>query len=249
MNQPSTESFASFDTAFQSGIQNYQAKNFEPAKLAFTKALEFEPDNPSALTNLALVQYQLGEKGWALALLRKAKTIDPNLPTTKSALNFISTQMEVKEIPHEVKPWETLRNKAIEPFSLSFFIILTAGFLLSAGWTLLKYLGSRRRAFENNTALPSWPIPGLSLFLVFILSFLLMSLKFFDTQIPRATVVLTKVSALSQPDEKAPILFDLYSGLEIIINQTQNEWAQVTYPGGPTGWVQKSAISATTPGK
>ncbi|PIS12002.1 MAG: hypothetical protein COT73_00915, partial [Bdellovibrio sp. CG10_big_fil_rev_8_21_14_0_10_47_8] len=118
--------WSSFDQAFHDGIESYREKKYDPALLAFTAAIEKEPENISALTNLALVQFQLGHKGFALAYLRKALTLDPHFPSAKAAFEFILPQLDVREIPHEIELWEILRSSVIVPFSMTCFLALTA---------------------------------------------------------------------------------------------------------------------------
>jgi len=180
-----------------------------------------------------------------VALLRKATNLAPDFSTSKAALDFILPQLEIKEIPHEIRLWETLHAKILAPFPLFFFSLLAAFFVFVAGWSGLAYLGSRRRALASEQLTPKLPLIGFICCLGALAFSLLSGMKIYDQRVQRATVVATKINVLSVPDEKAPGLFELYPGLEVIVDQTQNEWAQVTYPGGLSGWVPKSSIYET----
>jgi tetratricopeptide (TPR) repeat protein len=235
-----------FETAFQAGVSNYQQKKYDDARLAFGRAVELQPENVNALTNLALAQFQLGNKGFAVALLRKASGLDPHFSTTQEALKFILPQLEVQEIPHEIQTWETIRTHFLVPFSLTSFLAMTALSLFAAGWLTLKYFGQRRRALEEETAMPPAPLVAVFCALVFIAMTTLTAMKLVDHQIPRGTVIADKVPVYSAPDEKSVELFDLYGGLEVILNHQEGSWVQVTYPGGLTGWIPKSSVLPTS---
>lgn len=234
-----------FQESFQAGVQFYQNKKFPEAKEAFQKALELEQNNLQAMTNLALSNFQIGEKGWALALLRKAQNIDPDFSTPNSALKFILPQLEVKEIPHEITTWETIRSRFIQPFSQASFVVLTAIFLFAAGWTLIQYFSAKQKAEAEEKPYPAFPFMGLIYSLGFLFLFFLMLGKFYDLSLTRGTVVANKVSVLTLPDEKAPMLFDLYAGLEVLVLKNEAGWSQVQYPGGMTGWVKENSIFIT----
>lgn len=235
-----------FEDAFKDGVTSYEAKKYPEARLAFSRALEFNSESLNTLVNLALAEFNLGEKGLAVALLRKAVDIDPNFSTSQAALNFILPQLDVKEIPHEIQWSETLRDSVLVPVSLNTYLGLTALFLFAAGWLGFQYIGRRKRALKEETALPGFPVVA-ALALVGFLSFGFLTVyKTWDHQVPRGTVVTQKIAVLSAPDAQSPALFDLYSGLEVIVHQTQGDWAQVTYPGALSGWIPKGAVFLTS---
>lgn len=243
---PETQSWPTFEKAFEAGVSSYRAKKYEEARLAFNQVLEKDPLNVQALTNLALVQYQLGQKGWAVALLRKAHNLDPDFSTPKAALDYILPQLDIREIPHEIQLWETVRSNLIVPFSITGFLTLSALSLFASGWLFLTYLGRRREAEREEKPMPDFPwIPTL-ISVVFIGVMTLTLLKLWDHKIPRGTVVTEKITVYSAPDEKSVALFDLFAGLEVVLNQSDKQWIQVTYPGALTGWIPKSSVFQTS---
>ena len=246
--QETSTSDQGFAPVFQSGVAHYRAGKFEEALVAFKDALRLDPDNVQVLTNLGLTQYQLGKKGEAVALLRKARTLDPLFSTPQAALSFILPQLDVKEIPHEIQFWETVRSEFLIPFSLTGFLGLTALCFFAFGWVGLAFFGRRRRALKENLNPPAFPVSLVFITVIFMAIASLTIMKFFDLQIPRATVVVEKATIFSAPSDQAVALYDIYSGLEVVLHQTSDEWVQVTYPGASTGWIQKNNIYQTSGG-
>jgi tetratricopeptide (TPR) repeat protein len=243
----SSESFSTFEAAYQAGVKSYQEKKFDAAKNDFQQALNKEPQSIAALTNLALAQFQNGQKAWAVALLRKATNLNPEFSTSRNALSFILPQLEVKEIPHEILLMETAHSRILAPFPTFIFSIFAALFVFASGWSLLRFFGLRRRSIQSENPPPPFSFLNVLFLLGAIASLTLFGMKLADQRLVRATVVTSdKLGALSLPDEKAPSLFDLYPGLEVIVDQEQKDWYQITYPGGPTGWVPRSAVFITT---
>lgn len=235
-----------FEAAFKDGVTSYESKKYPEARLAFSRALELNPESLNTLVNLGMTEFQLGEKGLAVALLRKAVEIDPNFSTSQAALQFILPQLDVKEIPHEIQWSETLRDSVIVTVSLNTYLGLTALFLFAAGWLWFQYIGRRKKALQEESAMPTFPLVATFALIGFLCFGFLTLYKTWDHQIPRGTVTTEKVAVLSAPDEKSPSLFDLYSGLEVIIHQTEGEWAQVTYPGALSGWIPKASVMPTS---
>jgi SH3-like domain-containing protein len=88
-------------------------------------------------------------------------------------------------------------------------------------------------------------VPTILLAILLLAATAMQAAKLFDQAVPRATIVAKKIEARSAPDTAAAPLFDLFEGLEVIVRQSKNGWAQVAYPGGPIGWVPQNALFAT----
>jgi tetratricopeptide (TPR) repeat protein len=234
--------------SFQSGLLAYQNKNYQQAMTDFEESLKSSPSNAAALTNLGLAAFQLGKKAWAIAYFRKALALSPGLTTAQQGLDFALSQTDIKEIPHQIETYELVREKLLEPVSeFSYFWIL-AFLMFLFGWSLLQYLGRRKKALQEDTPAPTFPwISVVSGF--FSVVFLMLGLmKVYDLQIPRATVVEEKVAAQSAPGENQLNLFDLYGGFEVIVRNHSGDWVQVTYPGALTGWIKKNSLYVTSGG-
>lgn len=237
---------ANFETAFQTGVKNYQEKKFDEARLSFNAALKKNPESVQALTNLALVQFNLGKKGDAVALLRKAQNLDPDFSTPRAALSFILPQLDVKEIPHEIRYWETIRANVVVPFSMNGFLFMTALCVFSTGWLFLAYVGKRRVAIEEEKPLPHFPLIPVIILLISTVVVSMTIMKSLDQKIPRGTIISDKVSVLSAPAAGSAALFDIYPGLEVILNSVDKDWVQITYPGAMTGWIPKTNVMQTS---
>jgi tetratricopeptide (TPR) repeat protein len=235
-----------FEDVFRNGIASYKEQKYPEAIEAFQKALDIESSNVSALTNLALAQFQAGHKPIAVALLRKAMALDPDFSTPVAGLKFILPQLEVKEIPHEIQMSETLRNQLLTPVSMNAYLLMSALFFAGSGWLLLSYFGTRRRAIQGEIPLPPFPTIGFLFLISFLISSALTMGKIYDYQIPRGTIIQDKVQVMSAPEASAAGLFDLYGGLEVILENTKDDWVQVTYPGALSGWVPKTSVFPTS---
>lgn len=236
----------SFEEYFSSGTKSYQEKKFDAAVVNFEKALDLHPESATVLTDLGLSYFQLQKKGLSIAMFRRALFIDPSQTVAEAALKFVLSQLEVKEIPHQIETYERLRSTVLNSASLNGFHLLTALLLFACGFIWLRYLGRRRKAFEAELAPPGTPIIGLMLGIGLALSFSFTILKIYDLTIPRATIIADKVSAQTAPGDGQSGLFDLYAGFEVIVRNVANDWIQVSYPGGLTGWVKKDSLMSTS---
>ncbi|MGE5086032.1 MAG: hypothetical protein ACM3MG_06990 [Bacillota bacterium] len=232
----------SFAELFKQGTQHYVAKEYDKSRDAFAKALEQDPHNATTLTNLALAQYQLGKKSLAIGLLRKALNYEPELPAAKAGLKFALSQMEIKEVPHQIEPYEAFRARVLAPVPLIAYLVLTTLLFFSAGWTLLSYIGRKRRAFADEKASPSFPTVAVLMSLGFVVCASLLSLKIYDQSVVRATIVDDRVSLQTAPGDNQAAVLDLYGGMEVIVQTQNKDWVQVTYPGSLTGWVKTTSI-------
>lgn len=230
---------------FNQGTQHYLAKDYAKAKESFAQSLEKDPHNAVVLTNLALAEFQLGNKALSVGLLRKALAFDPDLQVANAGLKFVLSQMQIREVPRQIETYESVRSNLLQPVPLYAYLVLSALLLFSAGWLLLNYFGNRRRAIQEEAALPSFPTVGALLSLGFVIFTGLLALKAYDTQMTRGTIIEEKVALQTAPGENQVSVLDLYGGMEVVVRNTQGEWAQVTYPGSLTGWIKKSSLLLT----
>lgn len=235
-----------FEESFRQGVQNYQEQKYQDASSHFSEALRQKPDDVNVMTNLALAQFQLGQKGHAVALLRKAVTLEPDFSTSRSALSFIVAQLDVKEIPHEIEFWETFRADWLLPFSLTHLLALIGITFFASGWLWIRFFSRRRTARIEQSPSPTVSVTAILASILLFVSIVLVALKIWDSRIPRGTVIVEKVVVYVAPDEKSAALFDLYGGLEVIVRNQRTGWIQITYPGGLTGWIPENSFMKTT---
>ncbi|MBX2987970.1 MAG: tetratricopeptide repeat protein [Bdellovibrionaceae bacterium] len=237
-----------FEDTFRAGLASYQNKDFEKARAEFNQALSLEPRNTAAMTNFALTLYQLNEKGAAIAWFRRVLAVDPRQEEARAGLTFAVSQLEIKEIPHRIETFETLRDNFLQYIPLKQALVLTALLLLASGWLLLNWLGERRRTLRLKEPPPPFPFKTAFLCTVFLGMATLLLLKIYDQTIPRGTIIPPKVAAKASPSDAGVSMFDLHEGFEVIIRDVRDDWVQVTYPGGLTGWIPKQALIPTQGG-
>lgn len=236
---------ASSADLFQEGTRNYLAKDYKKARELFLQSLDKDPNNATTLTNLALSEYQLGNKPLSVGLLRKALAQDPELFAAQSGLRFTLSQIQTKEVPRQIEFYETLRTRLLQPVPLSAYLVLSAVSFFATGWILVSYGGRRKKALSEERALPVFPWVGGFLSLLFVIFTGLLALKVYDGNIVRGTIIDERVSLQTAPGDNQVAILDLYGGMEVIARKTQGEWVQVTYPGSLTGWIKKSSLLMT----
>jgi tetratricopeptide (TPR) repeat protein len=230
------------ESKFREGVEAFQKKDLPTARVAFVESLKENQQSAVALYNLGLVEAELGKNGQAIALWRKALALKPGYSAAENSIDWASRKLERQEIAHEVETWERLRPIFFQQVSFLSYFLASIFFLAASGALLLHYFGARRRALIDERPLPKTPLAPALCVLFFICFATLTVLKVVDEQDLRATIVAKKVEARSTPDAEATSLFDLYEGLEVIVQSQKGDWIQVTYPGGATGWVPKSAV-------
>jgi tetratricopeptide (TPR) repeat protein len=232
----------SFNESFKQRLESYQSNAYDKALSFFELALAAQPKNTAALYNKGLACYKLGQKGLAIGLFRQVLFIDPGHEEAKAALSFALTQLNPKEIPHQLETYEIMREQILSQLSTRTFLALSALMLLVIGWLLISWLGARKRAHALEESPKGFPLYLAFLSLFGLAVFGLSSLKVYDSFTPRGTILPEQVQGLTAPAEGATNSITLYQGFEVIIKKAHEDWLQVTYPGAQTGWVQKKAV-------
>jgi tetratricopeptide (TPR) repeat protein len=234
---------ASREALFQKGLSAYQNKNYAEARDSFQKLLD-QDASVGVLHNLALTDLQLDQKPWALALWRKALSMQPSFRPAKVGRDLLESKSQMR--PFERDSFALWTHRTLE--SLSFYETLWVNALLLglAGWLLIRYYGARRLALDSESPLPPFPTPALLTALLFVGSVFLIGLKLHDMLSPRATVVADRAAVRSLPSEDSVGLFELNGGTEVLLRRQQGGWTQVESSEGSSGWVKNGDIFVTS---
>ncbi len=231
---------------YQASIRSYQSGDLHQARDQFKKLAQQDPKNRFALYNWGLVEFELGHKGYALAAWRRALYISPLFSPARRALRYAQEQMTGRLGISSPSTWESFRGRVLTYFSLGGLMGWFALSLALGGGLWLRFFSRYQEAVEHEL-----PLPRLSLPLIFVGGLgavlgLLLALKIYDYQTPRATLVSDRVPLLSAPVAESSDLLLLNEGMEVLVRQSQGDWAQVTFPGGMTGWVHQDHLFLTS---
>ena len=224
------------------GLKYYQEGQYDQAKNTFQSLLEVHPDNAALLFNLGLTQYHLGHYGLAIGLWRKALHQNPYLIEANQAIHFTEKHIQAPQQQMQILWMERLRNWILVYISLDLCLFLTVVFGFFFLWFKIKYLILRNAALKKANHPPVVPTSLIALGSIWVFILLITALKTKDYLTLRATIIAHKVTAKVGPSDQTASLFKLAEGQDVIIKQTQNDWVQVQYLGGQTGWVQQKDI-------
>ncbi len=227
--------------SYQAAIQSYQQGQIAKAQEQFLLSLEKSPDNTFVLYNLGLTDYQLGKYGRALGAWRKALYFDPNFSLAKRAI--AAAIKEKGPIQSDaLSSWEIVRKEVVLKYSLNESLAAAAIMLLLGGSFLIRYSAQRRQAFKMELPLPPTPYLGILSSVFFFLFVTLTLFRAIDYFSPRATVISGHIDIRSGPSGDDASLFEILEGHEVIVKKVAGDWVQVAYPGGLTGWAEKSVL-------
>jgi tetratricopeptide (TPR) repeat protein len=229
---------------FQKGLAAYQSKQYTEARDDFQKLLDQGKVSPSLLNNMALTVFELDQKPLALALWRKALSMQPGFKPAVHGRDFLESKMQMHPLERDsLNLWV---HRSLEAVSLYQLLWLNAVILALTGWFGLRYWGERGAAIDEEQPMPAFPTLPLVLLVGLLLSLSLIGFKAKDSFTLRATVTDNKVNVRSLPADEGVSLFDLSGGSEVLVRQDQNGWAQVQNAEGSSGWVKNSEIFITS---
>ena len=241
-----SSAFSQVDPRFEAGIEKYRAQDYEAAKESFLELFGENPTSSSLLYNLGLTEYKLGEEGRAIAYWRKAQHLNPRLEGVETALNLAIEKLELRELPHTASLYEKVRKKVLNHIGWNTLLLVLLVFMSFSFWSFFRFVQSRRISQEQEVSPPRLQSSTIFLFVGFIIASTLVALKGYEHTLTRATVIEETVAARSGPDESTSTLFELFEGMGVIVRESREDWLQVTYPGGRTGWVPKDSVFHTS---
>jgi len=234
---------ADLETAFK----NYQSGEFDQSKNQMEEALKSQPHNSYLIYNLGLVEYKRGKTGMAIALWRRALSLNPNLSEAKKALQFAIAQMPVKPLSPNVESSLDWVEKIItDHVSINVLWPLLLVIAVLFFKLLFSYLGARRKAFLEDQPAPSLPTNLILYGGVFAATTLVAIVSVSDLLQTRATVVAANAQVKTGPAAENVTLFEIPEGTELILDEKNGPWYKVEDPTGRTGWISAETIYMTS---
>jgi tetratricopeptide (TPR) repeat protein len=231
------------DAEFQQALTAFQNKKYAEAEKLFEKAALEHPQEASILHNWALTEVQLGHKGLAVALWRKALSIAPDFGAARQGRDYLESRYQMRG--YEKDPWMRSVNRQIDSFPFDDLLAILALALALGGWLWIRYIKARRSAFDEVRASPAFPSVATFITLVFLGVLTILLWKTSLQLAPRATTVAENVPARSLPSEQGAPLYELKEGSEVLVKRHQQDWLQVTNSDGLTGWVKNNQVMIT----
>ena len=232
------------DAVVAQAIQSYQKGQYQEAAESFKKAVEADPNNPALLYNWGLSAYKLNQKGLALGAWRKALAIQPSFSRAERAIRFAE-----KDVPRaafaEDSFWESYRL-FFKNTSSHKLLFVTALLIALTGYLSIRYLARRKAALTNETPMPPFPVVVTVFGILLLFTLILTISKLVDSADIRATVITSPASVHTSPDAQSTSIAELPEGGEVVIRRHESDWAQVSYPGGITGWIELNKILPAT---
>lgn len=242
--QDSAPQADSAEEQFAEATALYRQGKFPEASEKFSILAGRSTENASALTNWGLSAFQEGKKGLAVGLWRRALNVDPTAGAARSALEFASRTMQLRE-PETGFWFDRLQNQILGRVRLDQMLASSLVFLVLGGWPMVTYFGRRRRALRDEQPLPVFSWVGAAMAVIFVAVVSLTGLKAISWSIPRATAV-TNVVVRTGPDQQSSSLFDLREGADVVVRQAKKGWTQIRHPGGMSGWVPQDTLFQTS---
>ena len=233
------------EQSFQAGVEQFQKSQFDEARKSFSDCLGSSQYRLSCLYNLGNTAYKQQRFGEALAYYRLMLNEDPGNRDAKANAQLAFSALKVKSLPGPVNSYEIYRSTVLNVASIDAFLAATFISLLILGLSAVRFSKkvAESRASEEERPKPSafnWVSLG-----IFIICLFTTATKLYDLTIDRGTIVSSKTEVKSGPGESNATIFEISEGLEVLILTAHNDWFQVNYPGGLTGWIPKKDLVIT----
>ena len=233
---------------FRAANEAIAKADWPAARTNLERADAQQPDQPDILYNLGVVEMKSGRLGLAIALWRKALAIDPESRQVALALSWAQPKLGAANAIAATDVGEWLHQRIFSRVPMRDLLFLALLLLAASTWTWLRFVRKRRLSeTETATQVSPWAASVFSVALVSILT--LLGAQVLWLQTTRATVIAAKVDVRTTPSPDSASLYELFEGNEVLVRQSEGEWAQVSMAGGLTGWLPLTQIYVTHAGR
>ncbi len=219
---------------FNKADRYYEQNNFEEALKLYEEIINEAYESCDLYFNIANTYYRLNIVGLSVYYYEKAKISDP--VNEDITYNLELAQLRIKNKPAVLPEFALVRFfKQIIMFRTNDFwgILSLILFIVFLG-LLFSYINSNSSRQKKIRFLIS----------VMIFVFSLISFLFAQYQTGRLNsdnigiIISQEINAKSSPDENATVLFKIYEGYKIYIENSSNDWTEIKLTDGKKAWIK-----------
>jgi len=227
---------------FLAGLQQLQEKNYSHAAELFQKEYAAGKSFPALYYNWGHAAYYQRQLGLAVGLWRRALYMDPELSAANQALAYIAGELPRDIAANQLSGWRGFQVHVLDRVGIEKLLAASWLLFVITGFLLIRFWAAYVKALRAETPKPKTPTIAVALAIMFLTSAMLSVAKGVSLFESRATVVSKEVALRTGPNENDNVIFDLFEGLDVSIQQVQNSWALVTIGSGASGWVPTTAL-------
>lgn len=220
--------------------QLVENKNFSEAIDIYRDWVAMGFESKWIFYNLGLLHEKVGDVGYAMYYLKKAKKVAPDDVLINNRIVFLQEKIKDKfMIPIEnnrfidvfLKPWDYLSLKEAGIFLIISFWIFSSYFLL---FKVLSLSGIFK--FYK---------PVLFIQVGLICFILIQGMRIIDFNNNREAIILGDVVEIHEgADKLSPKIQTVHAGLPVLFEDKIGDWIKVRLYNGQIGWLKKNQLSA-----
>lgn len=223
--------------------QLYEAGRYQEAAQVYEQLLSRGVVDSTLYYNLGNTYLVQGDHGRAILNYQRAARLNPRDPDIKTNLAIARARSGGEFPPGAVNPVQSLSN-----FSASWLTVNELGLASLVIWFILGFLVFSYRQLQVDK-LGVFMRYGMVLATIFFLAagLTLGSRLYVERTAPEAVIVDEVVTLNSDPGEQFATEFQLSSGTEVKLLETQGSWARLSgYNQAVNGWIPLSSIETVS---
>lgn len=219
--------------------QLYEVGHYREAVQIYEQLASQGTRDNALFYNLGNAYYRLGDVGRAVLNYQRAAQLNPRDADVRANLALIRSQISPASEPEAAGPLSVLAGFTGSWLTVNETALMALGFWFMAGLALLIW----RQLGPSGARTAAQYVAIALLVLVLFSGLSLGSRLLIENSHPEGVVIVPSVAVSSEPGEQFATEFNLPSGTEINIVETQGDWVRLAMPGQPLqGWVPANSV-------
>lgn len=223
--------------------QLYSAGNYSEAAQIYEQLLSKGVSSSSLYYNLGNAYFIQGDLGRAILNYQRAARLNPRDPDINANLRFAREQAGNDYSNESVNPIHSLSR-----FTTSWFTLNEIAVSALVLWFILGFMILAFRQFQAGKFRPILRYGMiLTAFLFIFVGITFAARLYVEQTTPEAVIVADVVTINSNPGEEFATEYQLFSGAEVKILETQGSWVHLLGPNDVfDGWIPISSIESVS---
>jgi len=235
---PALSNTGNFEQKFKQANDLFAKSKFNDALSLYQEIINEDYVSADLFYNTANTYYRLNKVGESIYYYEKALQLSPDNEDYRYNLDLVNLRVKSKPAILPTNAIVSLFNEVVFIFSATFWAYVSIILFIVFLFVFFKYIKSQASKSKKIYFLASMIILFIFLLAMFFMQYQTSVINSHS----QAIIIVKEIDAKSSPDDNASVLFPIYEGYKVEIENTSNGWCEIKLTDGKKAWIKKDVL-------
>ncbi len=234
---PAFSNTGNFEQKFKEANDLFSEKKFEDALILYQEIINEDYVSADLFYNTANTYYRLNKIGESIYYYEKALQLSPDNEDYRYNLDLVNLRIKNKPAILPTNAIVSIFNELVFIVSATFWAYLSIVLFIVFLFVFYIYIKAQASKSKKIYFLASMIILFVSLSTMFFMQYQTSTINSHSQ-----AIILEETDAKSSPDENANVLFSVYEGYKVNVEDKSGYWLEIKLADGKKAWIKNDIL-------